>query len=76
MPAGRTACAWLCDARMAGPSVYFGTYTPKPWLGPDVTAPWDVQRLEALCSLLWYSSLLGGPALWLLVLAVKGCQGE
>ena len=29
-----TACAWLCGARMAGPSVYFGELVDKPWLGP------------------------------------------
>lgn len=66
-----TACAWMCGARMAGPSVYFGTYTPKPWLGPDAmtAAPWDAARLEALCALLRHSTLVGGLALWLLLYA-------
>ena len=62
-----TACAWLCGARMGGPSVYFGTLTPKPWLGPEAAeaAPWDNPRLLALCQLLRYSALCGGLALWL-----------
>ena len=61
------ACAWLCGARMGGPSVYFGTLTPKPWLGPepDEAAPWDHARLLALCELLRYSALCGGLAVWL-----------
>jgi len=65
-----TACAWLCGARMAGPSVYFGMYTPKPWLGPDKAeaAPWDASRLNALCELLRCSALYGGFALWLAAL--------
>lgn len=71
-----TACAWLCWARMAGPSVYFGVLTPKPWLGPSpedeerrgLSAAWDVSRLSALCSLLWWSALCGGLALWLAAL--------
>ncbi len=70
------ACAWLCWARMAGPSVYFGVLTPKPWLGPPpedeahrgLSATWDACRLSALCSLLWWSSLSGGLALWLAAL--------
>lgn len=75
-----TACAWLCWARMAGPSVYFGMPTPKPWLGPSpedeerrgLSAVWDVSRLSALCSLLWWSALCGGLALWLAALLVSG----
>jgi len=71
-----TACAWLCWARMAGPSVYFGVLTPKPWLGPSpedeerrgLSAAWDVSRLSALCSLLRWSALCGGLALWLTAL--------
>ncbi|WP_291439275.1 CobD/CbiB family cobalamin biosynthesis protein [Desulfovibrio sp.] len=71
-----TACAWLCWARMAGPSVYFGVLTPKPWLGPSpedeerggLSATWDASRLSALCSLLWWSTLCGGVALWLAAL--------
>lgn len=71
-----TACAWLCGARMAGPSVYFGEMVNKPWLGPspqgeehaDLLAVWDAPRLLALCALLRQSSLYGGLALWLLAL--------
>ncbi|WP_165174540.1 CobD/CbiB family cobalamin biosynthesis protein [Desulfovibrio sp. ZJ369] len=67
-----TACAWLCRARMAGPSVYFGALTPKPWLGPPESeaAPWDAARLLALCALLRYSALCGALLLWLGCLAL------
>lgn len=71
-----TACAWLCGARMAGPSVYFGELVDKPWLGPPSQkgehpaspAVWDAPRLLALCALLRQSALYGGLALWLLAL--------
>ena len=65
--------AWLCGARMGGPSVYFGTLTPKPWLGPDQAeaVPWDHARLLALCELLRYSALCGGLTLWLCATAAK-----
>ena len=68
-----TACAWLCGARMGGPSVYFGTLTPKPWLGPEPAeaSPWGHQRLLALCELLRYSALCGGLALWLCALVLR-----
>ena len=68
-----TACAWLCGARMGGPSVYFGTHTPKPWLGPEQAeaAPWDHARLLALCELLRYSALCGGLTLWLCATVAK-----
>ena len=68
-----TACAWLCGARMGGPSVYFGTLTPKPWLGPEreEAAPWDHKRLLALCKLLRYSALCGGLVLWLCAMVVR-----
>ena len=68
-----TACAWLCGARMGGPSVYFGTLTPKPWLGPDQAeaVPWDHARLLALCELLRYSALCGGLTLWLCATAAR-----
>ena len=61
------ACAWMCGARMAGPSVYFGVYTHKPWLGPDKAnaATWDAPRIETLCNLLRCCALYGGLALWL-----------
>ena len=67
------ACAWLCGARMGGPSVYFGTLTPKPWLGPEQgeAAPWDHARLLALCELLRYSALCGGLALWLCAMMAR-----
>lgn len=67
-----TACAWLCRARMAGPSIYFGAFTPKPWLGPpeSAAAQWDAARLLALCSLLRYSAVCGALLLWLGCLAL------
>lgn len=66
-----TACAWLCRARMAGPSVYFGTLVDKPWLGPPEgeAALWDKARLLALCALMRYSAVCGGLLLWLACLA-------
>ncbi|SCM72204.1 CobD/CbiB family cobalamin biosynthesis protein [Desulfovibrio sp. 86] len=71
-----TACAWLCGARMAGPSVYFGQLVDKPWLGPPPdkgepgasSAVWDAPRLLALCDLLRQSALYGGLVLWALAL--------
>ena len=71
-----TACAWLCGARMAGPSVYFGELVDKPWLGPPPdeglsgasSAVWDAPRLLILCDLLRQSTLYGGLALWALTL--------
>ncbi len=74
-----TACAWLCGARMAGPSVYFGKLVDKPWLGPPPqegmpavsAAVWDAPRLLALCALLRQSAFYGGLALWLLALACR-----
>ena len=71
-----TACAWLCGARMAGPSVYFGELVDKPWLGPPPdkglpgasSAVWDAPRLLILCDLLRQSALYGGLALWALAL--------
>lgn len=67
------ACAWLCGARMAGPSMYFGSLTQKPWLGPpeEVAAPWDAKRLLALCALLRYTGICGGLSLWLVFWAVS-----
>jgi len=71
-----TACAWLCGARMAGPSVYFGELVDKPWLGPPPdkglpgasSAVWDAHRLLILCDLLRQSALYGGLVLWALTL--------
>ncbi len=71
-----TACAWLCEARMDGPSVYFGELVDKPWLGPAPdegrpgasSAVWDAPRLLVLCDLLRQSALYGGLALWALAL--------
>ena len=39
MPSPNSGCSmnafsWILKARMAGPSVYFGTLVEKPWLGP------------------------------------------
>lgn len=67
------ACAWLCRARMAGPSVYFGALVDKPWLGPprESAAPWDRARLLALCALMRYSALYGGLSLWLACLLLR-----
>lgn len=60
------ACAWLCNGRMAGSSIYFGKLVQKPWLGPPETraTPWDCHKLLVLCKLLFYSSLIGGLTMW------------
>ena len=67
------ACAWLCGAGMAGPSVYFGEFTPKPWLGPgaDSSKLWNEQRLLALLRLMRYAALCGGLGLWLVGLMLR-----
>lgn len=51
------ACAWLCDRRMAGSSVYFGKLVRKPWLGPVRADEWDRTRLLALCRLMEVASV-------------------
>ena len=67
-----TACAWLCGARMAGPSVYFGELVSKPWLGPPEAdaAPWDAARIDALLRLEQWGATCGGLALWLVLLGM------
>lgn len=72
MPSPNSGCpmavlAWLCNAQMAGPSVYFGTLVPKPWLGPDKehAGTWDVRRLQELFQCMWASSYIGMIMLWL-----------
>ncbi|MDO5484543.1 MAG: CobD/CbiB family cobalamin biosynthesis protein, partial [Desulfovibrionaceae bacterium] len=59
------ACAWLCGARMAGPSVYFGHLVDKPWLGPSESGAllWDEGLLRGLCALMRAGAALGGLAL-------------
>ena len=66
-------CAWLCGARMAGPSVYFGQMVQKPWLGPPQSeaSPWDTARLHALCALIRQGTILGGLSLWVCCLALR-----
>ncbi|MCR5562318.1 MAG: cobalamin biosynthesis protein [Desulfovibrio sp.] len=66
------ACAWLCGARMAGPSVYFGELVHKPWLGPDdnEAAPWDKARLLTLFALMRLGTLCGMNSLWLFLLCI------
>ena len=61
-----TVCAWLCGRRMAGPAVYFGILTHKPWLGPPESsaADWDKASLLALCALLRRGGLCGALLLW------------
>ncbi|MCR5813813.1 MAG: cobalamin biosynthesis protein [Desulfovibrio sp.] len=73
MPSPNSGCpmaalAWLCQARMAGPSVYFGTLVPKPWLGPpeDEARNWDQRRLSDLFACMRISAKLGMTMLWLL----------
>ncbi len=55
-----TALAWLINARMAGPSVYFGELVNKPWLGPPEheAKPWDAQRLQHLATFMHVASYM------------------
>lgn len=60
------ACAWLCGARMAGPSIYFGEMVNKPWLGPpeELAAAWNEKSLLTLMRLLFLAAIAGGALLW------------
>ena len=69
MPSPNSGCpmaafAWLMQAKMAGPSVYFGTTVEKPWLGPKESFPWDAQRLSCLLSCMQRFALIGMLFLW------------
>ncbi len=54
------ASAWLMNARMAGPSVYFGEVVHKPWLGPPEhqAKPWNEQRLILLATTIKTASIV------------------
>ncbi len=57
------SAAWLMNARLGGPSVYFGEVVDKPWLGPaeEDSKPWDKQRLKHLHTIIQvgaYSALI------------------
>ena len=60
------AAAWLLGQRMGGPTVYFGTLVPKPWVGAPQTSweDWNDARLLALCRLLRVAYVLGGGVLY------------
>ncbi len=62
-----TAFAWLCGARMAGPSVYFGTLVDKPWLGPPAhdAVAWDKKLLSVLIRAMEGAGLFGMFFFWL-----------
>lgn len=72
-----TASAWLCGARMAGPSIYFGELVEKGWQGPpeDEAVPWDAVRIRSLCTLLQTAAVVGGVVLcvsiWLVFFFVE-----
>jgi adenosylcobinamide-phosphate synthase len=67
------ACAWLCNARMAGPSVYFGALVDKAWMGPPekTAAPWDEARLRALLALLRAGGVVGAALVWLVFCVLR-----
>ncbi|MDR1857690.1 MAG: cobalamin biosynthesis protein [Desulfovibrio sp.] len=70
------ACAWLCDAPMGGPSVYFGDLVEKPWLGPEGSPErWDQRRLLALLSLLFHGGMCGAAMTWLACMLLKMAAG-
>lgn len=60
--------AWLCNGRMAGPSVYFGQLVHKEWLGPANAPPWNKDKLLLLLGLMRYGAIVGGLGIWLLSL--------
>lgn len=64
--------AWLMQAQMAGPSVYFGERVEKPFLGPkkEDAHPWDRNLLQTLFFLMKISSWLGMFFLWILLLGI------
>lgn len=66
-----SACAWLCQGPMAGPSIYFGQLVQKAWLGPKDAPAWTCQRLLALMRLMTFGAIVGGLSLWLLLLLIN-----
>lgn len=66
-----SACAWLCQAPMAGPDIYFGQFISKPSLGPQNGALWDCERLSLLCSIMRYGALNGALLIWAVFLALR-----
>jgi adenosylcobinamide-phosphate synthase len=59
-----TTAAWLCGARMGGPTPYNGSLKDKPLLGPP--GAWTNERIRLLLFLLLTS---GGTAVAVLLLA-------
>lgn len=59
------ACAWLCNGKMAGPSLYFGEMVHKEWLGPPDRPAWSGSKLETLRRLMLVGSAGTGILLWL-----------
>lgn len=49
------AAAWLCDAAMGGPAVYFGTLVEKPTFGPGGRL-WDATHFGMLMRLVLFES--------------------
>ena len=62
------AAAWLLEARMGGPTVYFGSVKDKPALGPE--GEWSGERLARLPRLLTVSSVILVVALQLAAAAI------
>lgn len=52
------ACAWLLQASMGGPAVYFGEAKWKPNLGPQ-DQEWSVEKLKRLFRLAVFAAFLG-----------------
>ncbi len=60
------AVAWLFQARLGGPAVYFGQPKDKPLLGP-AGGFWDADKLEALLQLCLLAALLAALAEFLVL---------
>ncbi len=61
------ACAWLLGAGLGGPTQYFGSMVPKPWVGKSPVKEWNERKLLALADLVQataYVSFVGLLAVW------------
>ncbi len=60
------SAAWLMNARLGGPSIYFNEMVDKPWLGPpdNIAKAWDDARLKHLATITLAASYV---ALWIMV---------
>ncbi|MBA4357666.1 MAG: cobalamin biosynthesis protein CobD [Desulfovibrio sp.] len=53
-----STCAWLLQAGMGGPAIYFGEAKIKPELGPK-GQEWSIEKLKKLFRLMVFAAFLG-----------------